>query len=55
MAGKEHTPDYFVSTVLVDHPRLGRGIRMNAAAYDPERDGVIIEGPTLPSARGWGE
>ncbi len=36
----------FVSTVTVDHPRLGR-VRMNFASYDPATCGEILEGPTV--------
>lgn len=36
----------FVSTVVVDHPRLGR-VKMDTADYDPKRDGPILDGPTI--------
>lgn len=36
----------FVSTVLVDRPRLGR-VKMNTASYDPATCGEILEGPTV--------
>jgi hypothetical protein len=48
----------FISTVLVEHPRLGK-VRMNAASYDPATCGEIVEGPTAPThatrSRGPGE
>jgi hypothetical protein len=37
----------FISTALVEHPRLGR-VRMNVASYNPDRDGPNIEGPNQP-------
>jgi hypothetical protein len=39
----------WVSTVLVNHPRLGR-VRMNAADWiDKATSGPILEGPTTPT------
>ncbi len=35
------------STVIVQHPRLGR-VRMNTDAYDAATCGPIIEPPTMP-------
>lgn len=38
----------FIPTVVVANWKgTGRQVRMNAADYDPERDGEIIEGPTI--------
>lgn len=39
----------FVSTVVVNNWRgTGRTARMNTADYLPERDGELVEGPTVP-------
>jgi hypothetical protein len=37
----------FISTVLVDHPRLGR-VRENSDAYDAQTCCAVVEGPTQP-------
>jgi hypothetical protein len=34
----------FISTVLVNHPRLGI-VKMNADSYNPATCGPIVEGP----------
>ena len=40
----------FVSTVLVDHPRLER-VRMDTTSYDAATCGPIVEDPTLALMR----
>jgi hypothetical protein len=37
----------FCSTMVIDHPRLGR-VRMNSADYDAATCGPVIDGPTMP-------
>jgi hypothetical protein len=53
MAGEDAgNIENFVSSVVVNHPRLGR-VRMNTASYDAATCGPIVEGPTLrPNSAG---
>jgi hypothetical protein len=47
MAGEEHTPSYFVSTVTVRHPRLGV-VRLNTASYVAAKHGQLLSELTQP-------